>query len=99
VWRLCSIEDYIEKRACCAVCRYPLKYDQLIEGDPVSESASVADEDEVLERQKKEGVGMSAAKTAQLVEFLQATEVGVKSLVFSQVSSFLACFVGWPFRG
>ena len=48
-----------------------------------------------MKRQAVEGMGdvMSAAKTQQLITILNATEYGVKSLVFSQVRH---CFL---FRG
>lgn len=63
----------------------PLNVDQLVA--PGAENESVSDEAEVLSRQKVEGVAgsLGAAKTKQLIEFLNATEKGVKSLVFSQV--------------
>lgn len=82
-----SIDDYVDSRACCAVCRYSIGPEEIIEAEPVSESASVVDEGEmeVLARQAKDGASYSAAKTARLIELLKATEPGVKSLVFSQV--------------
>lgn len=83
-----SIEEQVEEKGCCAVCRLQLYPTDLIEGESASESASIADEAEVLERQRVEGAVATSAKTAQLIKFLQATEEGVKSLVFSQVSAF-----------
>jgi len=83
-----SIEEQVEEKGCCSVCGLHLYPTDLIEGDSASETASIADEAEVLERQRVEGAVATSAKTAQLIKFLQATEEGVKSLVFSQVRSF-----------
>lgn len=85
---LSSIEEQVDEKGCCAVCDLRLYPTDIIEGDSASETASIADEAEVLERQRVEGAVATSAKTAQLIKFLQATEEGVKSLVFSQVSSF-----------
>lgn len=76
---------HIKTAGTCPVDKRPLGLHQLIEGR--AESESVSDEAEVLARQKNEGLAasMGAAKTRQLIEILQATEAGVKSLVFSQV--------------
>lgn len=72
-----------------------MRHDDLVGMDPISETGSMLDEAEVLERQRLEGAAPSSAKTAQLIKFLQATEEGVKSLVFSQVS---CGFMGWAER-
>ena len=57
----------------------------LVEPGPERDGSS--DEDEVLAWQAKAGNDAlsSAAKTQQLLMLLQATEPGIKSLIFSQV--------------
>lgn len=86
--QLRSIKSHIEQGHNCPIDQRPLNVDQLVA--PGAENESVSDEAEVLNRQQKEGVAASlgAAKTKQLIEFLNATEKGIKSLVFSQVRSF-----------
>jgi len=80
------IFDYIDNFKTCPVTRRSLAHSDLI-GLPAGADPG-EDEAEVLQSQAKNGVALSthAAKTRQLIKFLEATEEGVKSLVFSQVS-------------
>lgn len=87
-----SITSDIKKYQCCPVDQEGLTTSQLIE-PAENEGYSASDEEEVLARQKKDGLtGMSAAKTNELINILNATEPGVKSLVFSQVRHFFRRF-------
>jgi SWI/SNF-related matrix-associated actin-dependent regulator of chromatin subfamily A3 len=80
------ISDYIDNFGICPVTRRALSHADLVGLPPGADPAE--DEAEVLQAQAKNGVALSthAAKTRQLIKFLEATESGVKSLVFSQVS-------------
>ncbi len=80
------ISDYIDNFGACPITRRPLSHADLVGLPPGADPAE--DEAEVLQAQAKNGVALStnAAKTRQLIKFLDATEPGVKSLVFSQVS-------------
>lgn len=83
------ITDYIDVYGTCPVSKRPLQEKDLVALPAGAEAGD--DEAEVLQAQAKNGVALSthAAKTRQLIKFLEATEPGVKSLVFSQVSSIL----------
>ncbi|SCZ88776.1 BZ3500_MvSof-1268-A1-R1_Chr2-1g04630 [Microbotryum saponariae] len=85
------IEGDERRRRDCPMCRTTIDYDQLIELDgAVSETASLVDEAEVLERQKKEGARATSPKIARLITLLRADPTA-KSLVFSQWTTHLNC--------
>lgn len=82
--------ERVENDSSCPNDYLPFLASQLVGLTAEAEEEVDADE-EVLASQKKDGLGasMAAAKTLQLIEFLNATEKtqpGTKSLVFSQVS-------------
>ena len=80
-----SIEEHIDRKGSCPMDNFPLDRTALVGPGPSREGSS--DEDEVLAWQAQAGNDAlsSAAKTQQLLMLLQATEPGVKSLIFSQV--------------
>ncbi|SCV71870.1 BQ2448_4564 [Microbotryum intermedium] len=67
------IEEDERRRRDCPMCRKAIDYDQLIELDgTTSETATLVDEAEVLERQKKEGARANSPKMAKLITLLRA---------------------------
>lgn len=82
----CSIYRQIDDRACCPVCNYLLSVENVLDPGFQSETVSVADDADNALLSGENVKGGASAKSEKLIEFLNGTEPGVKSLVFSQVS-------------
>ncbi|KAM0791191.1 hypothetical protein ACM66B_005674 [Microbotryomycetes sp. NB124-2] len=89
------IKEEIDKYSCCPECRMSVSsVDEIVTAGTSSDGASevdTAEESEVREQQKQQGVKIESAKTDELIKLLKLSEPGVKSLVFSQWVTHLNC--------